>query len=370
MTRRKKQWATPLERGYQSQPIEWHNASLTDSFLRKGKMRAIQFTQHGDYQQLHLVNIPRPEPAQGEVLLKMQASAVNPIDDAVRLGQVPGAKEPPHIPGVEGVGTIVASNNPDFPAGKRFIVRVGIMGSRGFGVWDNGVWQEYVTAPTQEFSLFPAPDTISDAEAAGIASGYLVALYSLMITGEFQAGQTVLAPAVGGTVGNAVVQAAQALGASLVITTDGSTAKVEQAKAAGYTNVIDLSQEALDKAVMRLTDGKGVNLVIDSVGGRITGQALKALAQGGKIVIPGYAGGTEANIGITDVVFKEAQILGLNLLTRPPELIVKARDMMLRLANEGKIKPLVNKTFPLEEAASAQQYLMESRPFGRVILTL
>lgn len=337
---------------------------------RRQPMRAIQFSQYGDYSQLRQVDVAEPQLMDGEVLVKMRAAAVNPLDDAVRQGQVPGAKKPPHIPGVEGVGTVVTSNAPDFQAGQRVVVRVGIMGARGFGVWDDGVWRDYVTAPAQEFSLFPVPDNLTDEEAAGIGSGYLVALYSLTISGGFQAGQSVLAPAVGGTVGNAVVQSARALGASRVITTAGSTEKAEQARSLGYTDVIDLSREPLSESVMRLTEGKGVNLVIDSVGGHITEQAVKSVAPGGKIVIPGYAGGVEATLGIVDIVFKEIQIIGLNLLTRPPELIAQAKNTMLQLAAEGKVKPVVNKAFPFAQAADAQRYLIEERPFGRVVLIM
>ena len=336
--------------------------------MKKEKyMRAIQFTQHGDYQQLHLVDLAQPTPAPGEVLVKMTAAAVNPVDNIVRLGYMPGAKQPPQVPGVEGVGTIVSSTIGGFSSGQRVIVRVG---AKGFGVWDDGVWQEYVAALPDEISLIPLPDTVSDVQAAGMASSYLTAVYALTITGGFQAGQRVLAPAVGGAVGNALVQVAYASGASRVLTTAGSTAKAEKARKAGYTDVIDLSQESLSEGVMRLTDGAGVHVAVDSVGGAITGQALSSLAQEGTLVVIGYSGGVETTASVTDLVFKEARVLGLNLFTRPASLIAQAKETMLQLATEGKIKPLVGQTFPLAEAAEAQRFLMEERPFGRVVLTM
>jgi len=329
-------------------------------------MRAVLFNHHGDYNELQLIDLPQPEPAEGEVLVQLTAAAVNPIDEYVRRGYFP-AKQPPLVPGVEGAGRIVASRAAGFDAGNRVMVRVG--GIRAYGIGENGTWQEYVTALPEELALIPVPDALTDIEAAGFVSAYLTAQVALEM-GGFKPGQSILIPAVGGSVGNAAVQLAQAQGARRVITTAGITTKAEQARSAGYADVIDLSQETLSAGVARLTDGAGIDLVIDSVAGSLANEALIALRHGGTMITLGYTGGTGITLDAASIVTKEARILGLNLFAQPLDVQSEALKTVLRLAGTGKVKPLVSRTFPLAQAAAAQRYLIEERPFGRVVLTI
>jgi len=324
-------------------------------------MRAVRFERFGGYGELRLVETPRPEPAEGEVLVRMRAAAVNPLDNTVRLGRFPMAKESQLIPGNEGAGVVEEPGDSGLARGAR------VMFSGSYGVTRDGTWREYVVARPQE--VVPVPENVTDEEAAAVPVAYLTAWLALK-TGGFSAGQTVLSPGVGGSVGNAAAQLARAQGAARVLTSAGSAWKAQKAREIGYEDVIDLSEESLGEGVARLTGGSGVDLAIDSIGGSITGQALASLGEGGTLVVLGYPAGTEVGINLMDLISKATRALGFSLFLQPPEAFRDAYEVILKLLAEGRVRPLVSRTFPLEEAAEAQRFLIEERPFGKVVLTL
>jgi NADPH:quinone reductase-like Zn-dependent oxidoreductase len=243
-----------------------------------------------------------------------------------------------------------------------------VVHSPGFGIVADGVWRELVAAPAG--GLWPIPDHVDDDHAAAFlaGAGYLTAYLVLTQFVSFQPGQSVLAPGIGGAVGMESVQIAQKLGASLAISTASTTAKAEIARAAGYQHVIDLSKESLRDGVMRITGGKGVDVVIDGVGGALTGEALGCLAFGGTYAVVGYAGGREANINLTDVIWKAAKVRGFVFRAFAPETIAGALKVLTRHVAEGALQPTIAKVFPLSDAPEAVRYLIEDRPFGRVLM--
>ena len=153
-----------------------------------------------------------------------------------------------------------------------------------------------------------------------------------------------------------------------MISTSGSTAKAERARAAGYQHVIDLSRESLKDGVLRITEGKGVDVIVDGVSGRLTGDGLASLAFGGTLVIAGYAGGREAEVNVTDVIWKAATIRGFNFRLFTPQTLAAASAALLSYLKEGALQPTIGKVFPLSEAAEAVRHLIEDRPFGRVLM--
>lgn len=324
-------------------------------------MRAVQFDQYGGYDQLKLVDLPPPVPGDGEVLVKMAAAAVNPFDNTVRLGRA-GGNPPPLVPGNEGAGTVVQSNNPDLPVGTRVM----LVGTFGFA--RGGTWAELVTASGSEAVKTPAH--LDDVSAAATPVAFLAAEMALRVGCDLKPGQSILIPGVGGSVANAAIQLARVKGAGRVISSSSRTDKVDQARALGIDEVVDLSKETLSEGVMRLTDGKGVEIALDSVGGDITGQALASLSAGGKVVHMGYPGGTELKVDSMAFIWKPASIHGFNMYFLPPEEFGTAWATLLPLLEDGTLKPLVGRTFPLEEAAEAQRYLIEERPMGKVVLTM
>jgi NADPH:quinone reductase-like Zn-dependent oxidoreductase len=199
-------------------------------------------------------------------------------------------------------------------------------------------------------------------------AGYLTGYLALTEFAKFKPGQTVLAPAIGGAVGMETVQVARRLGASLSISTASSTEKAERARAAGYEHVIDLSKESLKDGVLRMTGGKGVDVVVDGVSGKLTGEALASLAFGGTMVIAGYAGGREAEVNVTDIIWRAATIRGFTFKFFAPQTVAAANATLLEFLKEGTLQPTISRVFPMSEAAEAVRHLIEDRPFGRVLM--
>jgi NADPH:quinone reductase-like Zn-dependent oxidoreductase len=245
-------------------------------------MRAVRFDEYGDYDVLKIVEVPEPEAGPGEVVVKLTAAGVNPFDNTCRRGWVEAVR-PGTIQGNEGAGVVVTGTDA-LPVGTRVMV----VGTYGFA--RSGTWQEQVTASA--FEAVKVPDRLSDVEAAAVPVVYLGAQLALTHGVRLEPGMTLLIPGVGGGVGNAAIQLARIHGAGRIITSAGRTEKAEQARSLGYEDVIDLSQESLSEGVKRLTGGTGVDVALDSIGGPITGEALKSVVPGGRVVQMGYTGGT------------------------------------------------------------------------------
>ncbi len=330
-------------------------------------MRAMRFDEYGDYDVLRLVDVPEPVPGPGEIVVKMAAAPVNAFDNTVRRGWV--SQVPPGlIQGNEGAGVVVGAGSDALPPGTRVM----LMGAYGFA--RSGTWQEYVTAgPTDATKV---PDNLTDVEAAATAVAYVAAQLALSRGVRLEEGMTLLIPGVGGSVGNAAIQLAKAQGAARVITSAGRTEKAEHARALGYTDVIDLAKEALSDGVMRLTGGKGVDAALDTIGGSITGESLRSLAPGGRVVQMGYPGGTDLVVNSLTLIWSalgaggSTSVEGFNIYFQPPEAYAAAWATVLPLLADGTVKPAIDRTFRLEEAAEATRHLIEDRPFGKVVLTM
>jgi NADPH2:quinone reductase len=231
-----------------------------------------------------------------------------------------------------------------------------------YGVSEDGSYSEWLAVKKEHLSLVPAG--IDDVTAGGIPVAYLTAQMTLSLAG-FQAGKTVLAPAIGGSVGNAATQLARALGAKHAISTTTNHEKAEQAKALGFEEVIDLSREKLSDGVRRITEGYGADIVIDGIGGKVLSEALTTLAVGGSLTTLGYSAERKTTIDVTDLIWKRASIKSFSLFAQPQALWVEAWKTIIPLLDSGAIKPIVAKAFPLAEAADALKYLVEERPFGK-----
>jgi NADPH2:quinone reductase len=320
-------------------------------------MRAERFS---GYEGLTLVDLPKPAVSDGKVLLRMTAVGVTPLEHTILSGQFPLAKAP-LVLGSEGAGVVEAGGGTDVPVGSR------VMFTGPYGVFEDGAYSEWLAV--RKDSLCLIPEGVDDVSAAGIPVAYLTAQMALTLAG-FQAGKTVLAPAIGGSVGNAVTQLARALGAKHAISSTTNHAKAEQAKALGFHEVIDTSSEKLGDGVRRLTDGDGADMVIDGVGGDVLSEALGALAMDGSLTTLGYAAGRKATIDVTHLIWKRASIKSFILFAQPQAAWADAWNVLVPLLQSSAIKPIVANTFPLAEAADALRYLVEGRPFGRVVLRI
>jgi NADPH:quinone reductase-like Zn-dependent oxidoreductase len=196
---------------------------------------------------------------------------------------------------------------------------------------------------------------------------YLTAQITLTLAG-FKPGKTVLAPAIGGSVGNATYQLARALGAGKVISTAGSAAKAARARELGFEDVIDLTTEGLADGVRRITAGSGVDIVIESIGGTVTSEALSSLSLGGVLITLGYSAGRKTTIDVTDLIWKGARMVGFSLFAQSPTAIATAWRDIIPLIVGGSVKTIVERVYPLGEAGEALRHLTEDRPFGKVVL--
>src|SRR5271167_1409313 len=323
-------------------------------------MRAMRAETFSGYEGLKLVQLPKPAVSDGKVLLRITAAGVTPLDHTILSGQFHHSKAP-LVLGNEGAGVVAEGGGTDFPVGSR------VMFFGPYGAFEDGAYSEWLAVRKEDLCLIP--ENIDDVSAAGIPVAYLTAQVALTLAG-FRAGKTVLAPAIGGSIGNAVTQLARAVGAKHAMSSTTNRAKAEQAKSLGFNEVIDTSLEKLGDGVRRVTDGYGADIVIDGIGGEVLSAALKALALGGSLTTLGYSASREITIDVTNLIVPQASIRSLNMFRQPNGTVADAWKAIVSLLQSGAIKPIVAKTFPLVEAAEALRYLVEGRPFGRVVLTV
>ncbi|MDT8912403.1 zinc-binding alcohol dehydrogenase family protein [Amycolatopsis sp. PS_44_ISF1] len=329
-------------------------------------MRAIEYDRFGGYDTLKPVTVPDPAPAGDQAVVRMVFAGINPLDNTVRSGELPAGvvKAFPIRPGGFGVGVVEEPGGSALPPGTRVVVSGG-----RYGVGVDGTWAELVALDPAH--LVAVPGAVGDLAAAALTTGagYLTAYLALTGLAGFTPGATVLAPGAGGAVGQGGVEVAAVLGAERAITTATSAARAEQGRARGY-QVIDLSQESLKEGVARLTGGSGVDIVLDGVGGPLTGEALGVLARGGRLISIGYAAGPHAMINVTDLIWKSASIHGFQFARFTAEQVNTVNRTLLELVEDHRIDPVVDRVFPLDRAAEAARHLKEGGPFGRVLLEM
>jgi NADPH:quinone reductase-like Zn-dependent oxidoreductase len=253
----------------------------------------------------------------------------------------------PIVPGSSAVGEIVEPGGSGLATGARVLI-TGT--SSGFGLRRDGTWREYMAVTPAALVAIPAGVSLEAAAALTTGAGYLTAYMALTRLAQFAPGQTVLAPGIGGAIGQGSMEVARVLGASAAISTASQTAKAEQGRAAGF-DVIDLSTESLR----------------EGVAGPLTGDALASLAPGGTLVSLGYSGGTNTTINVTDIIWRTARVVGFMYAMFPPA-VAEAMHKLFDLLARGELHPTVARIFPLEDAAAAQRHLIEDRPYGRVLL--
>jgi NADPH2:quinone reductase len=323
-------------------------------------MRAIEALDFSGYGGLRLAESPIPQPAKDRVLVRVAAAGVTPLDYTILSGGHPRAKAP-LVLGNEGAGVIEDAGESGLAVGSR------VMFTGPYGVAETGAWQEWLLVRPEHLAL--VPDGVDDVVAASLPVAYLTAQVTLTLAG-FKPGMAVLAPGIGGSVGNATFQLARAHGAGKVISTAGSAAKAARARELGFEDVVDLSAEGLAEGVRRITAGKGVDIVIESIGGTVTSEALSSLALGGSLITLGYSAGRKTTIDVTDLIWKRARMAGFSLFAQTPAAIAAAWQEIIPLILGGSVKPIVERVYPLATAGEALRHLIEDRPFGKVVLTM
>jgi NADPH:quinone reductase len=321
-------------------------------------MLAIEANTFSGYGGLRHVELGKPQPAKDRVLVRIAAAGVTPLEYTILSGGHPRAKAP-LVLGNEGAGVIEDAGDSGLAVGSR------VMFTGPYGVGENGTWQERLLVRPEHLAL--VPDEIDDVVAASIPVAYLTAQVTLTLAG-FKPGMTVLAPGIGGSVGNATYQLARAQGAGKVISTAGSAAKAAKASELGFVDVVDLSAEGLADGVRRITAGKGADIAIESIGAAVTSEALSSLGLGGVLITLGYSAGRKTTIDVTDLIWKRARMAGFSLFAQSPAVIAATWREVIQLILDGSVRPIVERVYPFAEAGDALRHLIEDRPFGKVVL--
>ncbi|MCW1383612.1 zinc-binding alcohol dehydrogenase family protein [Novosphingobium sp. KCTC 2891] len=329
-------------------------------------MRAWMIESQSGPQALKQIEIDKPVASGTEILVRMTAPGVVPFDVAIINDENEPGFPPsslPLVPGNQGAGVVEdAGTCPRLKVGDRVM-----FGAFPYGFMRAGSWAEYCTV--EQDHAWKIPDSVSDGAAAQAAVAYPTA-YRALVEAGFAAGKTVLAPGIGGSVGNAAYQLARALGAAKVIGTTSSSAKAEQARAAGFENVINLSRQSMVEGVHAMNGGEGVDIVIDSLGGQVLAETAKCIKRYSKIICLGFAAGRQSTISLADLILHRGSIQGYGVYTCTPAEWADAWTVFTRLADEGSIKPLFDRSFPFDRAPEALEYVAKARPFGGVALTM
>lgn len=339
-------------------------------------MKAVRFHHHGGPEVLRLEEAPDPDLLPGDVLVRVRACALNHLDLWERRG-LPSVQIPmPHISGSDVAGEVVASNAADVAVGRRVMLQPGVSCGRCpacLSGTDNecptyevlgylhhaGGYAEYVKVPVQ--NLISIPDDVDFVQAAAFPLTFLTAWHMLMTRARLTRGEDVLILAAGSGVGQAAIQIAFLHGAR-VFATAGSDDKLERARALGAAEVIQHHTQDIAEEIKRLTNRRGVDIVIEHVGEATWAKSVRALARGGRLVTCGATTGANAGLDLRALFAKQLTIKGSYMGTKG-ELLRAAR-----LFFAGQLKPVVDRTFPLAEAAAAQRRLEESEQFGKIVL--
>jgi NADPH:quinone reductase-like Zn-dependent oxidoreductase len=339
-------------------------------------MKAVRFHQHGGPEVLCYEDAPDPDIAPGEALVRVRACALNHLDLWGRRG-LPGIRIPmPHITGSDVAGDVVSSPAAEIPAGRRVMLQPGVSCGRCLACLEGrdnecpgyevlgyvnhpGGYAEYVKVPVR--NLIPIPDEIDYVQAAAFPLTFLTAWHMLLTRAKLQRGEDVLVLAAGSGVGQAAIQIAVLHGAR-VFATAGSADKLERARALGASWAIDHHRQDIAEEIKRLTNKRGVDVVIEHVGEATWAKSVRSLARGGRLVTCGATTGADGAINLNALFGKRLTIQGSYMGTKG-ELIRAARFFFA-----GQLKPVIDRTFPLHEAGNAHRRMEESEQFGKIVL--
>jgi NADPH:quinone reductase-like Zn-dependent oxidoreductase len=340
-------------------------------------MRAIVIHEHGGREKLKYEEVPTPGAGIGDVVVKVKAAGINHFDHDIREGVSGMTHQMPHILGLEAAGEIaeIGPGVYEFHVGDRvaptFMLSEGscrncVAGrdnlcTRGgvLGVTTWGAYAEYVTVA--ERNLIRLPDTLSFNEAAAIQVTMGTVWQMAITQAKIVPGEDVLVNGAGSGIGTAAIQIAKLAGAR-VIASAGSYEKLEKAKELGADDVINYREQSIAEEVLRLTEGRGVDVVIESIGGSTLLQSIDALAWAGRLVTCGAHAGEQVEINVIEFFRKQIAMFGTH--GAPKAEIAHVFDLVA----QGKLKAIIQQMFPLQEAAHAHQLVDDRAVFGKLIL--
>src|SRR5215211_6144978 len=316
-------------------------------------MRAWQVHELGDPQEaLKLEEVEDPEPGPGEVVVEVEAAALNFFDILLCRGEYQERPELPFTPGAEVAGRIC-----EVGVGQRVIA----------APFPSGGYAERVTVSAS--SIFPIPDTMPFESAAAMHTTYQTAHFAFHRRANLQEGEVVLVHAGAGGVGSAAIQIARAAGAR-VFATAGGAEKVETCRRLGAEVAIDYREDNFIEAVKEATAGSGADVIFDPVGGDVFDASRRCVAFEGRIVVIGFAGGRIAEAPTNHLLVKNYSVVGLHwglYRTMMPHLLRETHEELVRLYEAGKIDPLIQEVVPFEEVPEALDLLGSRGTRGKLV---
>lgn len=342
-------------------------------------MKAAAFHAPGGTDVLQVEDVPTPAPASGEALVRIHAAGLNHLDLIV-IGRGPNKLPLPHWAGADGAGVVVEVSgaqvaNLRYKAGDRVAINPGLScgqcrycraGEQSlcavFGILGRdarGTLAEYVVVPV--VNLHPIPDTVSFVQAAAAPLVFATAWRMLVTKAQVRAGERVLIVGAGGGVATAAIQIAKLLGATVIATTGGPE-KARRACELGADEAIDYRTADFSAAVRHLTGGEGVDVVIDSVGAATWAGSLECLGKGGRLVTCGATAGPLTELDIRTLWRKQISLSGSTMASDE-----EFRAVMASLS-QGRLRPVVDRVYPLNETRAAVEYLQSAAQFGKVVV--
>jgi NADPH:quinone reductase-like Zn-dependent oxidoreductase len=345
--------------------------------LVRGVMKAVRFHAHGGPDVLRYEDAPEPEPGPGEALVRVRACALNHLDLWQRRGMERVRIPFPHISGADVAGEVISAPYGEFAPGRRVMLQPGISCGRCvacldgrdnecpkydvLGYQSDGGYAELVKVPVQ--NLIAIPDSIGFVEAAAFPLAFLTAWHMLITRARLRAGEDVLVLGAGSGVGQAAMQIAWRHGAR-VFATAGTDAKLARARQLGAYEVINHTTQDLPATIREYTNGRGVDVVVEHVGIATWDRSLKSLARGGRLVTCGATTGHDAQIDLRVLFSRQLSLLG-SYMGRKGELFRAAQFFFA-----GELRPVVDTTVPLAEAAEAHRRMEAREQFGKLVLVV
>ncbi|OGH56722.1 MAG: hypothetical protein A3G34_07255 [Candidatus Lindowbacteria bacterium RIFCSPLOWO2_12_FULL_62_27] len=338
-------------------------------------MKAVQFHEHGGVEVLRYEDVETPKPAEGEVLVKVSACALNHLDIWIRNG-IPAYRIPmPHISGCDVSGWVEDPAGSGLRRGQRVVLSPGVscgqcewcraghdnqcMEFKIFGAGTQGGYAQYCVARASD--CVPLPDELGDEEAAAFPLTFVTAWHMLFTRANLKSGETVLVMSAGSGVGSAALQMARWAGAR-ALATAGTEEKADQARSMGAEQVHLPERGRIRDWAKEVTGGRGVDVVFEHVGGETLIEGLASLSKNGRLVTCGSTAGGTAALDIRFLFMRQLTILGSMMGTR------RELEQVLKLVAARTLRPVIDRTFPLSEAATAQRWMEARRNFGKILL--
>ncbi|MBT6095876.1 MAG: NADPH:quinone reductase [Rhodospirillaceae bacterium] len=320
-------------------------------------MKAIQIHEFGDADVMRYEDVPDPTPAAGEVVIKVGAIGVNPVDTYIRAGVHLIKPELPYTPGGDGAGTILSLGDGvgQFEIGDRVYV------ANGGG---SGCYAEQVALPADR--IMPLPDNVSFAQGAAIGTPYGTAYWALVNRGRGKAGETVLVHGASGAVGTAALQIAKSMGIN-TIGTAGSERGLELVRQQGAAHALDHTRDGYLDIIGELTDGKGPDLILEMLANVNLPRDMEVVAKYGRIVVIGNRGPVEINP--REAMMKELDILGIARFNATPDEMAGLNAAIGRGLADGSLAPVIGKELPLSQAIEAHHAVLQPGAYGKIVLS-